>query len=81
MALGVVEDVTWEQEAVQIAPGDVFVLYTDGVTDAQNAQEAFFGEKRLLEVVQTNLGAQTSKEVLDRKSLLYRILNRSGGQE
>ncbi|MCP4539162.1 MAG: PP2C family protein-serine/threonine phosphatase [Chloroflexi bacterium] len=57
MALGVIEDVIWEQKVVQIAPGDVLVLYTDGVTDAQNAQEVLFGEEQLLEVVRANVGA------------------------
>jgi serine phosphatase RsbU (regulator of sigma subunit) len=63
MALGVLEDVVWERKTVQIAPGDVLVLYTDGVTDAQNAQQAFFGEERLLEVVRANVGALASKNL------------------
>ncbi len=61
MALGVVEDVAWGQKVVQIASGDVLVLYTDGVTDAQNAQEVFFGEQRLLEVVRANVGSQANQ--------------------
>lgn len=56
MALGVIEDVTWEQRTEYIEPGDVLVLYTDGVTEAQNAREALFGEERLLEVTRANLG-------------------------
>ncbi|MGB5933599.1 MAG: SpoIIE family protein phosphatase [Anaerolineae bacterium] len=64
MALGVVEDVTWKQEAVQLAPGDVLVLYTDGVTEAQNAQEAFFGEERLLEIAQANRG-RSAQDIQD----------------
>jgi len=66
MALGVVEDETWEQDAVQLAPGDVLLLYTDGITEAQDRQEAFFGEKRLLEVAQANLGcsAQNIRDAL-----------------
>jgi serine phosphatase RsbU (regulator of sigma subunit) len=63
MALGVVEDVVWERKAVQIAPGDVLVLYTDGVTDAQNAQEMFFGEERLIEAVRARVGAQAGKDL------------------
>jgi len=56
MALGVMEDVAWEQEVVHIAPGEALLLYTDGVTDAQNGQQEFFGDERLLEVLRLNLG-------------------------
>ena len=55
LPLGVFEAVTWTQGSVQLAPGDSLVLYTDGVPEAQNQQEEFFGEKRLLEIVQANL--------------------------
>ncbi|MFL7868424.1 MAG: PP2C family protein-serine/threonine phosphatase [Anaerolineales bacterium] len=51
MALGVVEDATWEQRTIHLAAGDLLVLYTDGVTDADNGQSGFFGEERLLEAV------------------------------
>lgn len=56
MALGVIEDVTWKQDVVQLAPGDVLVLYSDGITEAQDQQGAFFGEERLLQAAQANLG-------------------------
>jgi len=64
MPLGIVEDATWEQESVQLVPGDVLVLYTDGVTEAQDAREVFFGKERLLEVIQSNLG-QSAQDVQD----------------
>lgn len=53
--LGMLGDVTWEQAQVQLNPDDVFVLYSDGVTEAQDRQEAFFGAERLLRIVQANL--------------------------
>jgi len=56
MALGVLEDVTWEQATAHIEPGDVLALYSDGVTEAQNERGAFFGEERLLKVAGANLG-------------------------
>jgi sigma-B regulation protein RsbU (phosphoserine phosphatase) len=56
IVLGVFEDRTWEQEAVQLVPGDVLVLYTDGISEAQNERGEFYGEDRLLEYVTANLG-------------------------
>jgi DNA-binding NarL/FixJ family response regulator/serine phosphatase RsbU (regulator of sigma subunit) len=53
--LGIEEDVTWQQGAVPLAPGDVLVLYTDGITEAQDRHQDFFGEERLLEIAQANL--------------------------
>lgn len=56
MILGVEEDESWAQAATELSPGDVLVLYTDGITDAEDTQGGFFGEQRLLETVQDNLG-------------------------
>jgi serine phosphatase RsbU (regulator of sigma subunit)/CheY-like chemotaxis protein len=53
MALGVMEDATWSQKVVKFSPGDVLLLYTDGITDAQDAQGNYYGEKRLQDVVRS----------------------------
>ena len=47
MALGVMPDVTIEEQSLAIQPGDVVVLYTDGVTEALNAANEEFGLERL----------------------------------
>jgi sigma-B regulation protein RsbU (phosphoserine phosphatase) len=62
--LGILEDETWEQGVVQLAPGDVLVLYTDGITDAENGKGTFFGQERLLGSVQANLG-RSAQEMQD----------------
>jgi sigma-B regulation protein RsbU (phosphoserine phosphatase) len=54
--LGMFEDDTWRKSVTLFALGDVLVLYTDGVVEAQNAGGAIFGEDRLLRCVQANLG-------------------------
>ncbi len=66
MPLGVLEQATWEQASVQIGFGDTLVLYTDGITEAQNRQEEFFGEKRLQSIIEVNMGhsAQTRQDTL-----------------
>jgi serine phosphatase RsbU (regulator of sigma subunit)/DNA-binding NarL/FixJ family response regulator len=56
MPLGVFEDAQWEPRTAQLAPGDVLVLYTDGITEAQDRLQAFFGDQRLRETAQANLG-------------------------
>ncbi len=56
MALGVIDDQKWEQKAIQFENEDTLVLYTDGVTDAENEQGAFFGRERLLKTIQAHKG-------------------------
>jgi serine phosphatase RsbU (regulator of sigma subunit) len=64
--LGIFEDAVWEQQVIQISPGDVLVLYTDGISEAQNAADAFYGRDRLLNSIQNRLGgtAEEIKEVI-----------------
>jgi sigma-B regulation protein RsbU (phosphoserine phosphatase) len=50
--LGVMEESSWYSEAIHIEPGDTLVLYTDGMTDALNDREEFFGQERLKQAVQ-----------------------------
>jgi serine phosphatase RsbU (regulator of sigma subunit) len=45
--LGIVEEISYVPRSIALAPGDVLFLYTDGVTEAENARSAQFGTKRL----------------------------------
>jgi sigma-B regulation protein RsbU (phosphoserine phosphatase) len=55
MALGVMPDVTLEEQSLIVGQGDVFVLYTDGVTEALNATNEEFGLERLERCVAASL--------------------------
>jgi sigma-B regulation protein RsbU (phosphoserine phosphatase) len=46
----------WKEQTAQLAPGDLLILYTDGVTEAQDAEGVLFGEGRLLTASRTCLG-------------------------
>jgi serine phosphatase RsbU (regulator of sigma subunit)/pSer/pThr/pTyr-binding forkhead associated (FHA) protein len=51
MPVGLVEAARYEVAEARLAPGDKLVIYTDGVTEAQNAAGEFFGKKKLREIV------------------------------
>ena len=40
-----------EEAVVQLAPGDLVVLYTDGISEAANVDNDLFGEQRLIDLV------------------------------
>ena len=48
MALAVMEGQEYIEGEVMLAPGETVVLYTDGVTEATNAENALFGDDALL---------------------------------
>ncbi len=49
--LGVHEQFTYQDITVPFSPGDILVLYTDGITEAENYHGAMFGEERLTEYI------------------------------
>ncbi len=49
--LGVVEDFSYDQETVKLNPGDVLVVFSDGITEAFDTNDNQFGEKQLAEVI------------------------------
>jgi serine phosphatase RsbU (regulator of sigma subunit) len=50
------EDVRFEAVEVRFEPGDLFVFYTDGITEAENADGADFGQERLAAAVRGAAG-------------------------
>jgi serine phosphatase RsbU (regulator of sigma subunit)/DNA-binding NarL/FixJ family response regulator len=70
MALGITQDATWQQKLIKFSPGDVLVLYTDGITEAQNDRGTYFGEERILQAVRSR---RESPAVEIQESLLAEV--------
>lgn len=69
MPIGIEEQALWEQASIQIQPGDVLVLYTDGIPDAMNSAEEHFKEERLVDTTLANLSLSAQElqtEILKR---------------
>ena len=64
VVLGLFEHAKFEQETVQLQPGDLVILFSDGVTEAMNPAMDEFTDDRLLDCANTHRG-QTPQEVLD----------------
>ncbi|MDA1186102.1 MAG: SpoIIE family protein phosphatase [Acidobacteria bacterium] len=56
MVLGMFEHATFEEEAVALAPGDVIVAFSDGVSEAMNEAEEEYTDERLIAAVHANRG-------------------------
>jgi len=60
LLLGMLDGQPYKQDVVQIEPGEVIVLYTDGITEAvgpsaeEDDPEAMFGEEALQDVIRLN---------------------------
>jgi sigma-B regulation protein RsbU (phosphoserine phosphatase) len=52
--VGVFPDAKYEQETVTLDPGDLVIVFSDGVTEAFNADWEEFGDARLIECVREN---------------------------
>jgi sigma-B regulation protein RsbU (phosphoserine phosphatase) len=65
MPVGFFDHATYTDEEMQMSPGDVLVIYSDGVTEALNTAGEEFGEDRLVKVISEHGGAPAS-DILDR---------------
>ena len=53
LVIGLFPEIALEEEKVRLAPGDVFVAFSDGITEPEN-EFGEFGEERLLDLVRSN---------------------------
>lgn len=62
--LGMFDDVVYEQDSIALDPGDIVVIYSDGITESIDPEEREFGEQRLVEVVNAHRG-ESAAVILD----------------
>ncbi len=49
--IGMFDFASWQSRPFKLEDNDILVIYTDGLTDAENPRQEMFGEGRLLEVI------------------------------
>ncbi len=62
--LGILPQATYEESRMRMDPGDILVLFSDGVTEAVNPQDEDFGEERLGALV-ASLRDRTAEEIVE----------------
>ena len=55
LPLGVFPDTVFEEQRLMMAPGSTLFLYTDGLTEAKDAERKTFGRERVKEVLAASL--------------------------
>uniref|UniRef100_A0A7V2B1F6 GAF domain-containing protein n=1 Tax=Rhodothermus marinus TaxID=29549 RepID=A0A7V2B1F6_RHOMR len=81
LLLGVFPQAHYEAEQLSLTPGDVLVLYTDGVTEVANAKEELFGEERLLACLETHRNASAQAIVEAVRQAVEAFTGREAGYE
>jgi len=59
--VGVMENFPYRMQSCNLPDSSALILYTDGVTEAENDKKELYGEKRLMETVKRNAGVSSRK--------------------
>ena len=78
LPLGIREGEIFDQIGVTFAPGDLFLFYSDGITEMRNPAGELFGEERLSECVRINgaLEPEALVEVVRKAAVAFAGSNR-----
>ncbi|MEA3362442.1 MAG: SpoIIE family protein phosphatase [Thermodesulfobacteriota bacterium] len=72
LIFGIKDDISFDQKAVDLESGDILLLYTDGIIEAENKEKVFFGIERLGKVLQ-ECDDLSPQELIDQIMIQARI--------
>jgi sigma-B regulation protein RsbU (phosphoserine phosphatase) len=75
---GLFDDAEYDELSFRTKPGDMFVLFSDGILDARNRAGAMFGRGRVEEVVRKSVGAPPDAMV---KAIFEAVTEHAAGEE
>jgi sigma-B regulation protein RsbU (phosphoserine phosphatase) len=61
LVLGCLDDFCYGEKTIQFDPGDVLLIYSDGITESIDANEEEFGEQKLSEILQQNVSESAAR--------------------
>ena len=61
--VGLLESFPYQQAALTIAPGDILIAFTDGISEAMSDADEEWGEARLVETIKCSVGLPPSEIV------------------
>jgi serine phosphatase RsbU (regulator of sigma subunit) len=64
VGVGIKDDLEFREEKITLEPGDMLLLYTDGVIEAKNDKGEFLTQKKFAELIERPYGSLN--EVIDR---------------
>jgi sigma-B regulation protein RsbU (phosphoserine phosphatase) len=68
IVLGAVPQFPYEEGKIELKPGQILILYSDGITETVNEEDEQYGEERLMQIVRDNIhlsAAELSESILD----------------
>lgn len=77
LLLGFLKNQEYIQNELPLQNGDLFVAFTDGLSEAMNAEEEEFGEERILQIIRSN----QDKDLFTIKSILLDAIRRFTGTD
>ena len=64
LIVGIRQEVVFEEKTLDLAEGDVILFYTDGLTEAENAHQEFFGLERVKTIFRQH-ALETPQAIVD----------------
>ena len=78
LVLGAFEDSDYPLEKTELKVGDIILIYTDGLVEAENGEGEMFGDKRLVELIRGLLNVGAKKIIEQIKEVVEKFTQ--GGQ-
>lgn len=69
-ALGLLKELNLPAEEISMQPGEKFIVYSDGLTEAVNDDGVFFGETRLMKVIEN----QKQRSAIDLGTYIFKTI-------
>jgi len=66
LPLGIVSDMSYQEQETMMYEDDAIFLYTDGLTEAENANHELFGEKRMMSVLSHRRNAKDQIQAMEK---------------